>query len=150
VAALALSLVDGLTPVWLSPAFVEAEGYLAFHSSAPVVREPEKAAFVLAATQGELPPLSHLNQGDPRYPDRSATVILAWEPERAAEGLSLMAEGPGLRERVPFEGHGLGQGLVREWADNRASYPLGVDIFLAGESTLVGLPRSLKLNLRPG
>jgi alpha-D-ribose 1-methylphosphonate 5-triphosphate synthase subunit PhnH len=150
VAALALTLADHMTPVWLSKSFLEAGGFLVFHTSASIVKTPEKALLVLAASQDELPSLNELEQGDPRYPDRSATVILANVMEEDSMGMALIADGPGLKEKTLFENHGLKWGFVEEWAVNRASYPLGVDVFLTGTGSLAGLPRSLTLIPKPG
>jgi alpha-D-ribose 1-methylphosphonate 5-triphosphate synthase subunit PhnH len=150
VAALALTLADHLTPVWLSPSFAATENFMVFHTSAPIVRDPEKAALVLAASQSELPPLSLLSQGDPRYPDRSATIVLAGVLDDPSPGLSLLASGPGLAEEIIFEGHGLTEAFVDQWALNRASYPLGLDVILAGNASLAGLPRSLALKPKDG
>ncbi|MDR2300547.1 MAG: phosphonate C-P lyase system protein PhnH [Deltaproteobacteria bacterium] len=149
IAALALTLADHLTPLWLSPSLAQAEGFLVFHSSAPIVREPEKADFVLAANLGEMPNLGDLNQGDPRYPDRAATVILGGAFEKDDPGVGLTAFGPGLEGETEFENHGLSRDFVGQWALNRACYPLGVDVFLAGGDCLAALPRSLTLRLKP-
>ncbi len=75
-AALALSILDALTPIWLSPSWRKAENWLRFHRGCPMAASPAEAGFVLAAALDELPPLAALNQGSPRYPDSSATVIL--------------------------------------------------------------------------
>jgi alpha-D-ribose 1-methylphosphonate 5-triphosphate synthase subunit PhnH len=149
VAALALTLADHLTPVWLSPSFAAAEPFLAFHASAPIARVPGKAAIVLAASPKELPELLSLNQGDPRYPDRSTTVILGGALEATSMGITFLATGPGLAEETIFSDHGLGMDFARQWELNRASYPLGVDVFLAGDGCLAGLPRSLALIPKP-
>jgi alpha-D-ribose 1-methylphosphonate 5-triphosphate synthase subunit PhnH len=149
-AALALTLADGLTPVWLSPSLREASGWLAFHRSAPMAGTPAQASLVLAASPGEMPPLGELRQGTSRFPDRSATVILGGVLEEASQGIPVIASGPGLREDKVFEGHGLGQGFMDDWAINRAAFPLGVDVFLAGPAQLAGLPRSVSLSPRPG
>jgi alpha-D-ribose 1-methylphosphonate 5-triphosphate synthase subunit PhnH len=142
-AALALALADGLTPVWLSPSLAEASGWLAFHSSAPR-SSPELASLVLAASPGELPSLTRLRLGSERYPDRSATVILGGVLDGGG-GIPVAASGPGILDRVLFEGHGLDRDFVDAWAANRALYPLGVDVFLAGPGSLAGLPRSVSL-----
>ena len=149
-AAMALTLADHITPIWLSPALTNAGSFLVFHTSAPIVKRPEEAVFILAASRQELPPLASLNQGDPRYPDRSATVILANNVEETSPGLTLTAIGPGLSEEVTLRGHGLDMSFVEEWALNRASYPLGADVFLAGRDNLAGLPRSLALIPKQG
>ncbi|MDR1043714.1 MAG: phosphonate C-P lyase system protein PhnH [Candidatus Adiutrix sp.] len=143
-AALALTLLDSATPVWLSPSWRKAGDWLRFHRGCPVGGQAEKAAFILAASPAELPPLASLNQGSDRYPDSSATVIVA--SVLPLDGRRpWLAEGPGLDGPVIFEGHGLEAGFLDQWRGNRAAYPRGVDIFLAGEKHLAGLPRSVSL-----
>ncbi|MDR1308560.1 MAG: phosphonate C-P lyase system protein PhnH, partial [Deltaproteobacteria bacterium] len=148
-AAMALTLADGLTPVWLSPSLENAADWLIFHSSATIADAPGQASLVLAASLGEMPPLAELRQGDSRFPDRSATAILGGVLAEGCPGIPAWASGPGLREKTLFEGHGLGQGFMDGWAANRAAYPLGVDVFLAGPRSLAGLPRSLSLAPTP-
>jgi alpha-D-ribose 1-methylphosphonate 5-triphosphate synthase subunit PhnH len=164
-AALALTLADMTTPVWLSPSLAGALGWLVFHRSVRTVADPGDAALVLAAAQNELPDLRSLDPGTPRHPDRSATVLLGGPPPdaRAAvspsgggngDGMSaesdapLLASGPGLKEPILWSGHGLGRKFLDQWEENRLAYPQGVDVFLAGERTLAGLPRTLGLRRR--
>jgi phosphonate C-P lyase system protein PhnH len=163
-AALALTLADMTTPVWLSPSLTGALGWLVFHRSVRTVADPGDACLVLAAAQNELPDLRSLDPGTPRHPDRSATVLLGGLPldARAAVRSSscgngggdimsaesdapLLASGPGLREPILWSGHGLGRKFLDQWEENRLAYPQGVDVFLAGERTLAGLPRTLGL-----
>jgi alpha-D-ribose 1-methylphosphonate 5-triphosphate synthase subunit PhnH len=144
-AAMALTLADSLTPVWLSPSLEGSAEWLTFHRSVPSAGTPELAALVLAASPEELPPLWELSQGTDRYPDRSATVILGGVLAENGGGVPAMASGPGIREAEPFEGHGLGKEFMDAWAENRAAYPQGVDVFLAGPGCLAGLPRSVSL-----
>ncbi|MDR1312707.1 MAG: phosphonate C-P lyase system protein PhnH [Deltaproteobacteria bacterium] len=145
-AAMALTLADGLTPVWLSPSLRAASDWLQFHRSVPLARTPDRASLVFAASPGELPPLDELSQGTGRYPDRSATVVLGGVLAESGGGVPVLASGPGVEEERVFEGHGLGRDFMAAWARNRAAYPLGVDAFLAGPGSIAGLPRSLSLN----
>jgi alpha-D-ribose 1-methylphosphonate 5-triphosphate synthase subunit PhnH len=148
VAALALTLLDHLTTFWLSYCFARAASFLAFHTGAPQTFEPEKADFLLVASLEELPALKTLNKGDPRYPDRSATIIMGDILTDNKKSLVLLAEGPGLKEETLFSNHGLDERFIADWAFNRAAYPLGVDAFLTGSNCLVGLPRSVSLRLK--
>jgi alpha-D-ribose 1-methylphosphonate 5-triphosphate synthase subunit PhnH len=148
VAALALTLLDHLTTFWLSYSFARAASFLAFHTGAPLASKPEKADFLLVASLEELPALKTLNQGAPRYPDRSATIIMGDILTENKPSPPLIAHGPGLKEETLFSNHGLDERFVADWAFNRAAYPLGVDAFLTGSNCLVGLPRSLSLRLK--
>lgn len=147
-ACLALTLLDSATPVWLSPSWQRAESWLRFHRGCPICADPEKAVFILAATLAELPPLASLNQGSDRYPDSSATVIAA--SVLPLDGRNpLAAKGPGIDGTLMFQGHGLDRAFLSQWNTNRSKYPLGVDVFLAGDFRLAGLPRSVSLEEQP-
>lgn len=95
-AALALTLCDGESPLWLSPGLRKDETttWLRFHCGCPIVEEADKAAFALVADASELPPLSAFAQGVPAYPDRSATVLLAGLAFDA--GTRFRGSGPGI------------------------------------------------------
>jgi alpha-D-ribose 1-methylphosphonate 5-triphosphate synthase subunit PhnH len=147
-AALTLTLLDQDTPVWLSPSFADSADWLRFHAGAPLTDDPSRALFILAASPAERPPLEMLAQGSARYPDRSATVILGGAlPGGDAD--PWLAEGPGIKGRRRFAGHGLAASFLTEWRANRAASPLGVDMFLVGGGTLAGLPRSTELRPWP-
>jgi alpha-D-ribose 1-methylphosphonate 5-triphosphate synthase subunit PhnH len=78
-AAVALTLCDHDTPVWLDSqlaATAAVYSWLGFHAGAPLVDMPSEAAFALAASPAGLPPLDHFAQGTQEYPDRSTTLIL--------------------------------------------------------------------------
>jgi alpha-D-ribose 1-methylphosphonate 5-triphosphate synthase subunit PhnH len=174
-AALTLTLADYLTPVWLPAAYKQAADWLVFHSSAPLTEDISQASLVLAAGPSELPPLTNLNQGEERYPDRSATVLLAGvlddrkndpgvqnkiifpiskslDPKTGQQKNNttnlpnILAEGPGLEKPAVLTDHGLDSRFLYSWAQNNAAYPLGVDVFLAGARRLAGLPRTVKLS----
>jgi alpha-D-ribose 1-methylphosphonate 5-triphosphate synthase subunit PhnH len=81
-AAVALTLCDHDTPLWLDPALAGSSAvrtWLAFHAGAPLVDGPGDAAFVLVADAVGLGSLNDFAQGSQEYPDRSTTVILQVE-----------------------------------------------------------------------
>ncbi len=78
-AALALTLFDQETPVWLDTAASGAAAYLRFHCGCPMVEEPEKAAFAVITDPETLLPIHAFGIGDPLYPERSATLVLQME-----------------------------------------------------------------------
>ena len=45
---------------------------------------------------------------------------------------------------------GLAADFVQQWAANHAGFPRGVDVFLAAQSQLVGLPRTTAIHLLEG
>src|SRR5215831_12209817 len=80
-AAIALTLFDHDTPVWLDPrlAATGVEEWLKFHTGAPVTTETAEASFALVSNGASLPALEQLALGSSEYPDRSTTVIVQVE-----------------------------------------------------------------------
>lgn len=147
-AALALTLCDQDTTVWLSVPLRtrDVRNWLRFHTSCPMTDNPAEAAFALAAHGSELPRLDAFRQGDARWPDRSTTILLdnvRFIGDAACPGLT--AEGPGIRERETLICSGLPEDFPAQWAASRAAYPLGVDMVLIDGFSLAGLPRTTRL-----
>ena len=148
-AAVALTLCDHETPVWLDPALaasLEVARWLAFHSGAPLTQEPSEAVFAFAADPQALPPLAGFSQGSPEYPDRSTTLVLAVEEiESSSAGAAApcwVLDGPGIEATERLLVRGLCGSFVEQWRDNRARFPRGVDVILAGRDRLACLPRT--------
>lgn len=142
-AAVALTLTDADTPVWLDAALAgvsEVAAYLRFHTGAPLTDDPARAAFALIRDPVRCPPLSRFALGTPAYPDTSTTLVLALETIIAGEGLHLA--GPGVNGEARVTLAPLPQGFVAQLARNRADFPLGVDLILTAPGQVAGLPRS--------
>ena len=78
-AAVALTLCDFQTPVWLSPDLRNDKvvHYLRFHTGAPIVDELEEAHFAFLPRQRtSCRRLTLFAQGTHEYPDRSATLVI--------------------------------------------------------------------------
>jgi alpha-D-ribose 1-methylphosphonate 5-triphosphate synthase subunit PhnH len=143
-AAAALTLADHETPLWLSPALAADRGacdWLAFATGAPLVDEPARAAFALVAEADSLPGFEPFAQGTQDYPDRSTTIIKSCMS--LAGGAQLSFSGPGIRSRVDAAPAGLGDDFIERWAENRALFPLGIDLILCAGGAVMGLPRTL-------
>src|ERR1700754_4882918 len=81
-AAIALTLFDHDTPLWLDPLMSEASDvvkWLKFHTGAPVIADPSICSFALIGDARSLPGLDRFAFGSNEYPDRSTTVILQVE-----------------------------------------------------------------------
>jgi alpha-D-ribose 1-methylphosphonate 5-triphosphate synthase subunit PhnH len=139
-AAVALSLLDGDTPLWCDPASRAAATSLRFHTGAPLVEAPERARFALIAEAALLPSLAAFDAGSDEYPDRSATLII--EVASLGDGTKLVLRGPGIPERRSLAVGGLPAGFRSEWQANHARFPRGVDVILTAGGRLAGLPRS--------
>src|ERR1700759_1562381 len=78
-AAIALTLFDHDTPVWLEEKMSETTDvarWLKFHSGAPIVSDSSISAFALIGDPRALPELERFAFGSNEYPDRSTTLIL--------------------------------------------------------------------------
>ncbi|WP_127089654.1 phosphonate C-P lyase system protein PhnH [Aquabacter cavernae] len=144
-AALALTVLDYETTVWLDPALAGEAAvvdFLRFHTSARLVTEPEAAQFALIADGSALPAFSRFAQGEPDYPDRSTTLLVA--VSSFTDG-PFQVEGPGLPAPVGFGATPLPADMTQRLAENRALFPLGIDLVLAAPGAILALPRSVRV-----
>ncbi|GGE87695.1 phosphonate C-P lyase system protein PhnH [Stappia taiwanensis] len=143
--AVALTLCDPDTPVWLAPAYdtPEVRGWLAFHCACPLVTEPAESVFAFAPAGADCPPLTAFNSGTQEYPDRSTTLVLAVEALEGGAPLNL--EGPGIRSRETLAAAGLPEGFVAQRAENRALFPRGSDLLLVAGLRGCALPRTTRV-----
>jgi alpha-D-ribose 1-methylphosphonate 5-triphosphate synthase subunit PhnH len=141
-AAIVLALCDADTPLWLSPSMAAAGDYFRFHTGALIVARAGDAQFLLA-TAAEQPPLATLQAGTADYPDHSATLIVA--VDALAEGSGWRLSGPGIPETRGFLARPVDQSFARQWRENHARFPLGVDLFFVARDCVAGLPRSVRL-----
>ena len=139
-AALALSLADFETPLWLQPRDGAAADYLRFHCGCPIVADTAAARFAIVADAHALPPLSSFNAGEIDYPDRSATLIVQVAALAARAGVRL--RGPGIREHALLQADGLPARFWIEWRENVRLFPRGVDVILVAGERIAGLPRT--------
>jgi len=140
--ALALSLVDYETPVWLGegldgPAVVAA---LRFHCGCPLAGDPQNAAFALIGSLSAALPLERFAIGTPEYPDRSATLIV--QVASFEGGPAARLSGPGIEVARLLHVAGAPAAFWPALAMNHALFPQGVDLLLADADRVVGLPRS--------
>jgi alpha-D-ribose 1-methylphosphonate 5-triphosphate synthase subunit PhnH len=145
-AAIALTLCDQDTPVWLDAPLLaspDVASWLRFHCGAKIVNDPAAASFAFAAAATALPPFDNFNLGSADYPDRSTTVVLSVESFGA--GPELMLEGPGIKTRQSFRADPLPDDFASRLTANRDLFPRGVDLLLASASEIAALPRSVQL-----
>jgi alpha-D-ribose 1-methylphosphonate 5-triphosphate synthase subunit PhnH len=139
-AAIALTLIDFETPVWLDHALARAASFLRFHCHAPIATTPERCRFAFAADIAGLPPPDAFDLGTEDYPDRSTTLIL--EVPALDQGPILRLRGPGIRDETILQI----QGLSKRFWDARAAlasrFPLGLDLILTAGDRLACLPRT--------
>ena len=150
-AAVALTLCDGDTPVWLDAALRDSEAvcqWLRFHCGCKLIDAPDDAAFAFVSASTSLPPFATFNLGTPDYPDRSTTIVLAVETLQA--GPPLMLSGPGIRDTQVLRAAPLPADMPARLADNRALFPRGVDLILVTATEVAALPRSVRLAAQEG
>lgn len=144
--AAALVLADHDTTLWLDPQLRhhrEVVDWLRFQTGAPLVEDPAVATFALAGAGQVLPVLADFAQGTDEYPDRSTTLVLGVGSLEGGPRLTL--RGPGIDGETMIAPSGLPQGFVRQWHDNRARFPRGVDVLLVADGAVIGLPRTTRL-----
>lgn len=147
-AAVALTLCDHDTKVWLDPALANdatVVAWLRFQTGAPLVAEPRQAQFALVSDAGSMPALSQFALGSDEYPDRSTTIALV--VTSLERGPALTLRGPGINETRTIAPVGLPDGFLLQWADNRALFPRGVDVLLLGGGQVIGLPRTTRISM---
>jgi alpha-D-ribose 1-methylphosphonate 5-triphosphate synthase subunit PhnH len=146
-AAIALTLCDFQTPVWLSPRLANAgvAQFLRFHTGAPLIPDVSQALFVFTAAEDDIPALEGLAQGTHEYPDRSATLVIQ---VAGFDADAIEIAGPGIPAPASFGVAGIGRPFWQAMARNHARFPLGVDVFFAAPRSAAALPRSTAIRLK--
>ncbi len=143
--AIALTLFDHDTPVWLDPQLAAAgvAGWLKFHTGAPVTAESAEASFALVTDGASLPTLDHFALGSNEYPDRSTTVIL--QVASLSEGRAYELRGPGIDGVATLKATIAPDDLFERLAVNANLFPRGIDVVLVHGDALVAIPRTTRL-----
>lgn len=140
--AVALTLVDLDTPIWLGDGYEAALGYLRFHCGART-SDAGACRFAFAASSVSLPDLNTFDLGSAEFPDRSTTLVLEvghLHPGDANSGMRLM--GPGLERAARLDVGGTDARLWRQWQQLRPLFPRGIDLILTCGGQLAALPRT--------
>ena len=145
-AALLLGLLDADTTLWVSPTLAsgDAAQWLRFHSGCQLVQDAQTAQFVWLAQGDPLPLLSGLRLGSDPYPDQSATCVIEVQSLQG-DGQGWTLQGPGICGECSLRVAGLPEDFAAQWADNHASFPRGVDVFLCSPGQIAGLPRTTRI-----
>lgn len=145
-AAALVTLCDFDTPVWLDAALAAGAGvvdWIRTQTGAEIVRDPAQAAFAVVADAAAIPSLERFALGTQEYPDRSTTLVVQVPGLEGGERLVLA--GPGAAGQVVVAPRGLPAGFVERLEGNRALFPRGVDIVLAGADGVLCLPRTTRV-----
>jgi alpha-D-ribose 1-methylphosphonate 5-triphosphate synthase subunit PhnH len=149
-AAIALTLFDHDTPIWLDPkmtATPDVGKWLKFHTSAPVVADSTIASFALVGDPDNLPALDRFAFGSNEYPDRSTTLIL--QVESLKDGPAVELQGPGIDGTAVLRASVQPRDLFERLAINAALFPRGIDVVLVHDDSIVAIPRTTRI-LRRG
>lgn len=146
--AVALTLFDFETPVWLDPALADgpAERWLRFHAGCPLTADPLLAAFALVTDLAAAPVLAAFNQGDAKYPDRSTTLVI--QLPALTGGPAVTLRGPGIKDQACLALAGLPDGFWAQVQANHEKFQFGVDLIFAAGDRLTALPRSTRVTIK--
>ena len=150
-AAIALTLFDHDTPVWLDQAMSETPDvtkWLKFHTSAPVIADSSICSFALIGDPRTLPALDHFGFGSNEYPDRSTTLIL--QVESLTQGSAFELRGPGIDGTAAVRAAIQPPDLFERLAINAALFPRGIDVVLVHDDTIVAISRTTRLAAKGG
>lgn len=145
-AAVALTLCDYDTPVWLDDALranAAVGEWLRFHCGSPLIDDRSAAMFAFVADATALPSFEDFNAGTADYPDRGTTVVV--QVETLTSGPELILEGPGINGRRSLRASSLPFDMTSRLARNRALFPRGIDLLLVAGASIAGLPRSVRV-----
>lgn len=146
-AAIALTLCDFQTPVWLSPRLINdgVQQYIRFHTGAPLVADHTQALLAFVAAGDAVPDLEEFAPGTHEYPDRSATLVIEVEAFRDSD---IEVSGPGVAVPSGFGAAGISDTFWEAMARNHARFPLGVDVIFVTPRSMAALPRSTAIRMK--
>ena len=144
-AAIALTLFDHDTPIWLDSRLSETTDvakWLKFHSGAPIIADPSMCSFALVGDVATLPSLDQFAFGSNEYPDRSTTLIL--QVDSLAQGVEYELRGPGIDGSAKLCATIKLRELFERLAINAALFPRGIDVVLVADDMMVAIPRTTR------
>jgi alpha-D-ribose 1-methylphosphonate 5-triphosphate synthase subunit PhnH len=150
-AAIALTLFDHDTPIWLDARMSETSEvakWLKFHSGAPVLEDPSVCHFALIGNGSALPDLSRFSFGTNEYPDRSTTLIL--QVDSLKHGSAFELRGPGIDGTALLRAMIEPADLFERLAVNETLFPRGIDVVLVSGEAIVAIPRTTRLVAKGG
>jgi len=150
-AAIALTLFDHDTPVWLDPLMSETPDvtkWLKFHTGAPVTANSSICSFAMIGDARALPALDRFAFGSNEYPDRSTTLIL--QVESLTQGPPLELCGPGIDGTAVLQAAIQPANLFERLDINRTLFPRGIDVVLVADDAIVAIPRTTRLAAKGG
>ena len=144
-AAVIATLADFETAVWRDACLrtPEIEAWLAFHTGAPAALDPARAVFAAIGTAETCPDFADFALGTDVDPSTSTTLVL--QVTGFGAGRRYRLSGPGIDGTREVAITGAPADLAERLAANRALFPRGVDLILAGPTSVLGLPRTTRI-----
>ena len=144
-AAVALTLFDQATPVWLSPALcgpglVER---LRFLRQCPIVDDARQAAFAVFVGDEADVPFDWFDLGEPRRPHLGATLVVRCAS--LTDGVRRRLTGPGIRTSATLAVAGVSDRFLAWRRGLEPRFPLGVDILFTAADALCAVPRTTRI-----
>ena len=143
--ALLLTLCDHDTPIWVSSTIAKSAlpAWISFHTGASLTSDKSETRFAFVEAGAPVPSLTQFSPGTQEYPDRSTTLVI--EVAALDDGQPLHLTGPGIRDTAMIAPKGLPETFLRQWSDNGAIFPRGVDVILSCGHRFIALPRTTKI-----
>src|SRR4051812_42430366 len=144
-AAIALTLFDHDTPIWLDAAMsatADVARWLKFHTSTPVVQDASICSFALIGNPAALPPLDRFSFGTGEYPDRSTALIL--QVDSLTDGPLVELHAPGIDGAAMARITAPHLDLFARLAINEALFPRGIDVVLVADDSIMAIPRTTR------
>lgn len=141
-ASILLTLLDFDTALFLAPEFQSGPvtNWVRFHTGCQITDDLREADFALFASAPSGDDFSKAKQGEPKYPDQSATFIV--QVPSLQGGTSVSLQGPGINGSIAVGIDGLNSTFWNAWRLNTSQFPLGIDVMVCSGSQLIGLPRT--------
>lgn len=112
---------------------------LRFHTNAPLVEQPQQAAFAIADNRISSEQLNALSSGSAVAPETSATLIV--QIAGLSGGRMLRLTGAGIAEERMIAPQ-LPECLIHELTERPHPFPLGIDLILTCGERLLAIPRT--------
>lgn len=143
-AAIALTLLDGDTPVSLHNFTDDFSAWLQFHCGCTFSGQNQAFAFI---QDGEtLPKLSTMPTGRTDYPNESVTLVI--QVKSLSHGECVHLSGPGIKNEERLRVSGLASEFWDELRRNHTLFPQGFDTVLTAPGEIVCLPRTVEVKER--
>lgn len=149
-AAVALTLCDMQTPIWLGEGLrhAETEKYLRFHTGAPITDDQGAASFAFVDGRHGCPAFTNFAWGTHEYPDRSATLVIKVDSLDGSRGVSLT--GPGIQFEHRLDARPLCRAFWTGMIAMRGDFPLGLDVIVIAAGVIAAVPRATQISMSEG